>query len=270
MNKIKNLTIGCDPELFLVHKDTGKPTSALGIIPGTKECPVDIGKGCALLIDNVMAEFCVPPAKIAGEMHDSIQHALSAIKEKAAKHNLTTSIVPSLTFDDDQLDNPHAQMFGCSPDFDAWREQVNDAPIPTPELKLRSAAGHIHIGYEKSNINTSLALIKLMDLFLGVPSIILDEDKDRRKLYGNAGCFRPKPYGFEYRTLSNFWIDDLDKIEWVFQNIQLAIDMFENDVNISEDDQKNIVKCINSQNSDLANQLVQQFNIPLKKEVYAV
>lgn len=51
--------------------------------------------------------------------------------------------------------------------------------------------------------------IPLMDLFCGIPSVLIDRSKDakiRRMLYGKAGDFRKPNYGLEYRSLSNFWI----------------------------------------------------------------
>ena len=78
---------------------------------------------------------------------------------------------------------------------------------------LRSCGGHLHIGFDRAK-NDMMArphLVRILDLVAGVPSIIIDKDKDRRKLYGKAGAHRPKmieagdPYdGVEYRTLSNF------------------------------------------------------------------
>ena len=55
--------------------------------------------------------------------------------------------------------------------------------------------GHIHIGYDNSTKETNFAIIKALDLFLGVPSLEIDLDERRRGLYGKAGCFRHKKYG---------------------------------------------------------------------------
>lgn len=69
------------------------------------------------------------------------------------------------------------------------------------------------IKIESSSVCTALQhpelLIPLLDLFCGIPSILLDRSNGallRRKLYGKAGDYRLTPYGIEYRTLSNFWI----------------------------------------------------------------
>ena len=36
-------------------------------------------------------------------------------------------------------------------------------------------------------------------------------------MYGKAGCLRYKPYGMEYRTLSNFWLNSKELMAWVYQ-----------------------------------------------------
>ena len=40
---------------------------------------------------------------------------------------------------------------------------------------------------------------------MGLPAVRRDSQDKRRKLYGQAGRFRPTSYGIEYRTLSNYW-----------------------------------------------------------------
>ena len=64
-----------------------------------------------------------------------------------------------------------------------------------------------------------------MDIMLGLESLTLDKDVDRRKMYGNAGCFRAKDYGVEYRTLSNFWISNDDLIKWAFDKTIEAVEL---------------------------------------------
>ena len=56
-----------------------------------------------------------------------------------------------------------------------------------------------------------ITIVKLMDIFLGIFSVLLTRDKykeerSRRRYYGRAGDYRITSYGFEYRTLSNFWL----------------------------------------------------------------
>lgn len=60
--------------------------------------------------------------------------------------------------------------------------------------------GHIHIGYNNPEIEKSVDIIKAMDLFLGIPSILMDKDTLRRSRYGKAGAFRFKSYGKRKKT----------------------------------------------------------------------
>ena len=97
-------------------------------------------------------------------------------------------------------------------------------PKPTCEDKnLRSCGGHVHVGTKHDPIH----VVKAMDIYLGVPSLKLDPDKQRRKLYGKAGAFRFKSYGVEYRTLSNFWIWSKELQEWVFKQTNKALEHIE-------------------------------------------
>ena len=67
-------------------------------------------------------------------------------------------------------------------------------------------------------------MIKLLDIFLGIPSVIIDPDRERRKLYGRAGAFRLTKYGFEYRTLSSYMMSKDSILNLVCELLMLALE----------------------------------------------
>jgi hypothetical protein len=76
-----------------------------------------------------------------------------------------------------------------------------------------------------------------MDLFVGLPSTILDEDDQRKNVYGTPGRFRLKPYGVEYRSLSNYWIKDGYLIDMVLNGTKKAVEhAFNHDTLIYHDE----------------------------------
>ena len=83
---------------------------------------------------------------------------------------------------------------------------------------------HIHIGYDNPTVPESLRMIKLLDVFLGIPSVIIDPDKERRKLYGKAGAFRLTKYGFEYRTLSSYMMSKDSILNLICELLMLALE----------------------------------------------
>ena len=83
---------------------------------------------------------------------------------------------------------------------------------------------HIHIGYDHPTVPESLRMIKLLDIFLGIPSVIIDPDKERRKLYGRAGAFRLTKYGFEYRTLSSYMMSKDSILDLICKLLMLALE----------------------------------------------
>jgi hypothetical protein len=252
-------SIGADPELFLKNHDN-KLISVVGLIGGTKQQPMPIGNGCAVQEDNVAAEFCIPACYSANEFVTSIQYALGDIQIRADKLGLTlANMVASASFDPDQLKTRKAREFGCDPDFNAYTLEVNPRP-KADDKTLRSAGGHVHIGTDKPVEE----VIRTLDLFLGVPSVIMDPDERRRQLYGKAGCFRPKPYGAEYRTLSNYWIWNQKTIEWVYHQVNDGL-LFSDEFNreASRETFDEIQDCINNNNKKLAEELIEKWTIKL-------
>lgn len=211
-------TIGCDPELFLHHK--GKFISAIDLIGGSKQMPKPIGDvaGYAVQEDNVAVEFNVPPATSCEQFVKSIQWTINEIEKMVTPYELSLSQAASAVFNPDQLEHPKAQEFGCDPDFNAWTKRVNPRP-KTEDPNFRTCGGHVHVGTELDPI----LVVRAMDVFLGVPSVIIDTDTERRRLYGKPGAYRKTSFGVEYRVLSNFWIWEKELIEMVFEQTQKAL-----------------------------------------------
>lgn len=262
--KINNYLLGSDPELFIVDTSKNKIISSIGLIPGEKGDaykPAELPEGFGLQIDNILAEFNIPPTDNVDDFVTSIEVMKDWIRGflKSKNPNYDILCKASALIDEDQLQSDEAKLFGCSPDFNAWTICQN----PRPEgdsTNLRSTGYHIHVGYDDPNDEVSLELIKAMDLFLGVPSILIDPDTDRRKLYGKAGCFRFTPYGCEYRVLSGLFIKNRALIKWSFNQTVRAIE-FINAGNTVNEDRVSIMKAINNNDESLATELIKKYKI---------
>lgn len=268
-NKIENITIGCDPELFLKDATSDTFVSAIGLVGGTKKQPKPItDKGHCIQEDNVAAEFNIPPCKTAEEMVEHITLVKDHLNDKIAKPNgLTIAVVPSAIFDDNQLNCDAALEFGCDPDSNAWTGETNEIDRQGINPNLRVAGGHVHIGYDNPSKKLSIELIKALDLFLAVPAVLLDKDTRRRQLYGKAGAYRFKKFGVEHRTLSNFWIETPELITWVFNQVHAAVEFVNYGGVEMITNEEQIVEAINTNNAELAQAIIDDYKIKLPKTV---
>lgn len=220
--KINNLHLGADPELFL--EKNGEIISAEGLIGGTKRAPKPISKtGHYIQEDNIMIEFNIPASNSKKEFRDNINYVKDYLEILAQIQKGKLNFSASAELDPKYLNTYQARLFGCDPDFNVYLKCVNDPP--NPKGNLRTCGGHIHIGYDNPTQDVSEEIIYALDFTLGLESVNLDEDDRRREMYGNAGCFRFKEYGVEYRTLSNFWIKDDKLINWAYDKAIEAVDL---------------------------------------------
>ena len=216
------ILIGADPEVF-VKNAAGEFRSAWGMIPGTKKAPFKVPKG-AVQVDGNALEFNIDPAATKAEFVGNIREVYQEMGRMVPGYNL--AIEPVAMFDKAYFDAlpEGARELGCDPDFNAWTRQVNERPFTNEPF--RTAAGHIHIGWlppeayadpmDSNHFDDCCEVAKQMDYFLGMWSLTWDKDSERRRLYGSAGCFRPKPYGCEYRSLSNAWLKTEELQGWVY------------------------------------------------------
>lgn len=230
MTPLPGFTFGCDPELFLIDTFTGKVVSAEGIVPGTKAEPYKV-QGGALQVDGMAAEFNIDPADNFKTFNSRIDLVLRQLRSLIGER-YEFSFAPSVVFAEDVWDKAPdtAKELGCTPDFNAWTGDVNPPPELPDNPRLRTASGHLHIGWthdedltNEDHIKNCRDLVQQFDWYLGAWSLKMDSDPTRRLLYGKAGACRYKPYGVEYRVLSNFWLTTRDRRMAVWNRMQRAL-----------------------------------------------
>lgn len=254
-------TIGADPEFFAKDMEGETVRSVIGLLHGgNKHNPVAIydNHDFKMLEDNVAAEYNIPPTDDKETFIKNILWPQEAIASILKTKNYTISTKASASFPDEELQNKLAWVFGCEPDYNAWTETTNENPS-CDDPNFRSCGGHVHVGYDwQGNIEDVFRKVKNMDAWLGVWSVIVDPDTKRRQLYGKAGAFRPKQYGFEYRVLSNFWIFNKNLISEVFDRTKQAL---EENRDFVEKESSQIIKIINEGNVDAARNFARTYGI---------
>ena len=250
-------SLGADPEFFITDAK-GNVKSIIGRIGGTKESPkyiTDTREGFAIQEDNVAAEYNIPPTYKKSHFYGNIRFPQDAIRSILGTKDFSISYESAVSFPEAELNTPESWIFGCEPDYDAWNMCVNNKPTAT-DKNLRTAGGHVHVGVGLDNTDEMVELVRAMDLHLGVWSVMADKNGGkRRELYGKAGAFRPKPYGLEYRVLSNFWIFNEDHCNSVWDLTERSIAFVKEKKTLDKQLSKQIQHCINTGDKDVATSL---------------
>lgn len=225
---------------MLFSKDQLK--SAIGILPlnvphGTPEKV----RGHKFYCDNVLAEIAVKPANSKSESVENIRESLGILSELINDYQF--KILAAADYPAKELKGNLARVAGCNPEWSVYSLTVIEPSEKIVDfmdgyyyfkVPFRTAGGHIHLGsellgdpFEASNV------IRMMDLFLGVPSIFLDTDitsKERRKAYGLAGSHRVPEEGnrLEYRPLGNFWFSSPQHVELIYDLCDFVLQFVEN------------------------------------------
>ena len=227
MNNL-SLTVGSDPEFFFVRE--GIPFPVCGMLGGNKARPRATPFG-GIQEDNVMCEITHPEVDVYapdGErrlvkvLNDNLRYANTIATNTGMGLDRIRS---SYEFKQEILDyfGQQARTFGCEPDFNAYTGLKN--PKPTSASNLRTCGGHVHLG---SPILSSLKypekcqFVMVVDEESGKYCIQNDPDLTRMSRYGQAGAFRPKPYGIEYRVPSNFWLQSDDLMYGMIHSLKSA------------------------------------------------
>jgi len=263
-----NTTFGHDVELCLLDKKAQKIVSAIPVLGRDKDDKIDLGDEYMYYHDNTLLEENSPVAQTKEEAKDIVKTLFKKIRKHLGK-NYDIACVPSYNFTKEECSHEKAMIVGCNAEFCAVNiEQVNPADLS--ETLLRTAGGHIavgRVGWEKCrsgdfllNPMTKINCVRAMDIFVGIPSIVLDNteaSKERKKLYGKCGRHRPKDWGFEYRVLSNFWVKTPKMVDLIYDLTMYSIERAENEdfqvVDINE-----VVHIIDDNDVDLAKSTIEK------------
>lgn len=225
----KQFLIGADIEGFLKNRRRSS-IPAHPHIPGTKTDQFPLKDGM-VQVDGLALEFGIRPAREKEEFSANINSVLNEIHERFIPKNLNLVFDSTATFTPRAIATqpPENLVLGCDPDYNAYNLKMNPRPNAPP--KLRSAGGHIHIGWTTEPVNPlhpdhilDCAIIsRLLDIYLGIPLLLLEKNMLRQSIYGRFGCFRPKPYGMEYRSPSSAWAAEPETINFVFEQVAEAL-----------------------------------------------
>jgi len=245
-----DILVGADPEVFVKDRH-GRFRSAHKLIPGTKKEPFVVPKG-AVQVDGMALEFNIDPASSEDEFVENIVTVMDELRHMIPNY-YELVIEPTARFHGNhyRVQPEEALELGCEPDFNAYTGEEN--PRPDNRTTMRTAAGHIHLGFGEGfdprspeHMDRCCTLVKHLDAYLGLPSLMWDSDTKRRSMYGKAGAFRPKSYGLEYRTLSNRWLSDEQLMRYVYRQSVRAIEKLIEGERFEEDDYNLSRQYINS------------------------
>lgn len=224
------IRVGADPELFTRSRKTGQFVSGHDMMSGTKENPTPVEFG-ALQVDGTALEFNIDPADSCDEFVRNIAAVRRQMAERVEAFNVDIVAEPVATFTREYFRQiPESALeLGCNPDFNAYT--LDENPPPDGRREFRTGSGHVHIGWGEGfdvespeHFMACAVLVRQMDYYLGLPSLIWDKDNRRRELYGKAGAFRPKSYGVEYRVLSNVWLQSEAMQRFVYNASIMAVE----------------------------------------------
>lgn len=214
----KPVTYGSDPEFFVQRQ--GRIIPACGLFGGDKKKPVKVTKKA---LDFPRGEFFFHEDGVTVELgwspmtYEHFDYFSKRVPTNMAAFLMNSVRADALMawqegfakFDMAELErHPAAMVIGCDPDKTFTVDLDGPIERPPPDIRAfgneRYAGGHIHIGYDKSKAPAHIAAA-FCDFFLRIPTM-RHQSAPRKKFYGAPALHREKPYGVEYRALSNFWL----------------------------------------------------------------
>lgn len=251
------VSFGTDFEVFIRQVGTDQFIPARMVTSGTKTAYEAI-KGGSIHADGLAVELGIDPAYTAQGFVTNVQRVLDELRSRCDANGWYISQESVIEFSPQEWASFSADEteVGCNPDFNIYhtpdgqrfkdynKDRVTSAyqlaPNPSPVDKLgtkRTVGGHLHIGWTtgkdvvRDNFHNLLCkgvIRKLDSVFctkhkntpLGLDAIGC---QDRPAYYGGFGCYRPKPYGVEYRAPDSRWLLDPTLCRAVMDNVTTVL-----------------------------------------------
>ena len=248
------------------------------------------------VIDGVQAELHPRASTCREVLASEIALCFRSLKDTLQAKGVKVVVAPLVDVSQNEIDSltPQSQVFGCEPSRNIYQNaEESSIKVDAKKYLKRSAGGHVHLGNYYANVLNEAArnltpgdreyggrfaiatrtekvlkqmpetLIPILDIIVGNTCVLLDQNEgniERRANYGRVGEFRVKPYGMEYRTLSNFWLKSYPLMSLVYGLARFAVHLVEQSTPendyvaalmgaVNRDD---IIKAINENNFDLA------------------
>jgi hypothetical protein len=275
------MLLGADPEFFVLNHNNA-PINVINVIKNSKSNPI-INSNHVYYYDNVAFEMNFVPSRSCQEFVSTIRKGIEIARNIVHPYKLIAN--SCVEFYEADKKNENFFEIGCEPDINAYTLSYNKINSEMYKHTLeRFAGGHVHMGgYEGDLVQDDImkpVYVYMLDLFVGIPSVILDHDVEsykRKRFYGHAGNFRPKHYGLEYRVLSPFWLRSPKTTELIYNLFDFVYNFMNDHIydkfvkvypdnlgnenveevyNIYGYDYKEIIKTINTNNVDQAHKFM--------------
>jgi len=189
LNIVNGITLGCDPELMIIDRNTGNLVSAQNFFGLRKQGEIGY--------DGLLIEF----------------RPLPSIHESVVVDNIYTLLTKARTYLDSCQMFPSTMLAGISSfrgKAAVARNVTTNTVLFQPHVQL-TAGFHLHYGIPREILGwkknfVAKQVVKALDYYVGLPSIIPEgyNDSYRRTVqgleYGKPGMFRLDDRTLEYRT----------------------------------------------------------------------
>ena len=219
------VTFGCDPEMFIARD--GEIVESADAIGGLGNSFWTDSGNSKIVQDGVQVELNPSPSSCRASVINSTAQLINTLAKTVKKKGMEISFQPVVKLDPEALAkmSEAAKRLGCLPSFNAYDAKA-EVKVGK-DFATRSAGGHIHIGYKPGKTDADYnRFANILDIIVGNTCVMIDRDPsaaERRKTYGRAGEYRKPLYGFEYRTLSNFWLRSSQLMSMVMGLCRLAV-----------------------------------------------